>query len=215
MEPQSCIISSKKLPTHHIHFGILVSQHIMTRYSPYFVYFVYYMYDYLGSSVTGDTLTQDKSTQDRSSQDRSSQDSLSQDRSRQEIWLDPNFMDLTFLNQSFFWPQKFSDQDVFGPKIFLEQTFLSQIFVMMQKNLDSRFQSKMVFWCNTDLYALENGVWLWRWPNLYVIFFLVTIVTPTLDHNLFESKVFKPKIVIAPEIFSWPQLFLTHFFPSK
>ena len=169
MEPQSCIISSKKLPTHHIHFGILVSQHIMTRYSPYFVYFVYYMYDYLGLSVTGDTLTQDKSTQDRSSQDRSSQDSLSQDRSRQEIWLDPNFLDLTFLNQSFFGPKNSRTQMILDPKYFWTKHFLTQYLLWRKK------KSGFLISIQNGFLMQHRPICTWEWSLTLTLAQLVSV----------------------------------------
>ena len=84
---------------------------------------------------------QDISSQFGSSQIKKRQVKSSWDRSNQ-VMTDLKFFDSKFFGWKIFWPQHFFWLKVYGCKIFwAKNLFLTQN-------------------------ALENGVWLWRWPNL-------------------------------------------------
>ena len=117
---------------------------------------------------------QDRSSQDRSSQDRSSQNWLSHDRSSQDrsSWDRSSHLRTGQLRSR--QVKKFGSNIKSGQFTSScdrsNQVLTRQLkFGLVESDRSTIILSSKSIWTQN---TLENGVWLWRWPNLFVNIFL-------------------------------------------
>ena len=125
------------------------------------------------------------SSQDRSSENRSSQVSSGQVTTgnilRPHLFWTKDFLrsqtfflthkfcgTKTFFRTKFFWP-KILDQNKFWKQNFSDPTFF-QTHNVFRPNVNYDGKKIQPTLISDASNALENGVWLWRWPNLFVVY---------------------------------------------